>query len=73
MWEQNLSVYGADKIWDQLNKDGITVARCTDEELADARHLEDLPRRDECYVWIDAAHRGVGSGAVGPDTCGAWS
>ncbi len=28
VWEQNLSVYGADKVWDQLNKDGIRVARC---------------------------------------------
>ena len=33
VWEQNLSVYGADKIWDQLNKDGIDVARCTVERL----------------------------------------
>jgi putative transposase len=33
VWEQNLSVYGADKVWDQLNKDGITVARCTVERL----------------------------------------
>jgi putative transposase len=33
IWEQNLSVYGADKIWDQLNKDGIDVARCTVERL----------------------------------------
>ena len=33
MWEQNLSVYGADKVWDQLNKDGIRVARCTIERL----------------------------------------
>jgi putative transposase len=33
VWEQNLSVYGADKIWDQLNKDGIAVARCTVERL----------------------------------------
>ena len=24
--------------------------------------------RDDCCVWIDAAHRGVGSGACGPDT-----
>jgi beta-galactosidase len=53
---------------DELAGLDVTVARCTDEELADARHLEDLPRQDECYVWIDAAHRGVGSGAVGPDT-----
>ncbi|MCC5953359.1 MAG: IS3 family transposase [Acidimicrobiia bacterium] len=33
VWEQNLAVYGADKIWDQLNKDGIVVARCTVERL----------------------------------------
>jgi putative transposase len=33
MWEDNLSVYGADKIWDQLNKDGVRVARCTVERL----------------------------------------
>jgi transposase InsO family protein len=33
VFEQNLSVYGADKIWDQLNKDGIRVARCTVERL----------------------------------------
>lgn len=33
VWEDNLSVYGADKIWDQLNKDGTTVARCTVERL----------------------------------------
>jgi transposase InsO family protein len=33
VWEQNLCVYGADKVWDQLNKDGIRVARCTVERL----------------------------------------
>ena len=53
---------------DDLDDLDVTVARVTDDELADAAHLEDLPVRDECYVWIDAAHRGVGSGAVGPDT-----
>jgi transposase InsO family protein len=26
-------VYGADKVWDQLNRDGILVARCTVERL----------------------------------------
>lgn len=49
----------------------VTVSRWTQEEIADAGHLEDLPSvadRDECYVWLDARHRGVGSGAVGPDT-----
>lgn len=33
VYEENLSVYGADKVWDQLNKDGIRVARCTVERL----------------------------------------
>lgn len=33
VFEENLSVYGADKIWDQLNKDDIPVARCTVERL----------------------------------------
>jgi putative transposase len=33
VFEENLSVYGADKIWAQLNDDGIRVARCTVERL----------------------------------------
>jgi putative transposase len=33
VYRENLSVYGADKVWDQLNKDGIRVARCTVERL----------------------------------------
>jgi len=54
---------------DELDDLQVTVSRWTDEEVADAAHLEDLParERDDCYVWIDAAHRGVGTGAVGPD------
>ncbi|CAA9213641.1 MAG: GH2 [uncultured Acidimicrobiales bacterium] len=56
---------------DHLDGLDVNVARVTDEEMADATHLEDLPRHDECYVWIDARHRGVGSGAVGPDVAPA--
>ena len=33
VYEENLSVYGADKIWTQLNKEGTRVARCTVERL----------------------------------------
>jgi putative transposase len=33
VWGDNLQVYGADKVWDQLNKNGTTVARCTVERL----------------------------------------
>jgi putative transposase len=32
-WEANLAVYGADKVWAQLNRDGERVARCTVERL----------------------------------------
>lgn len=31
--DENLSVYGADKVWTQLNREGIVVARCTVERL----------------------------------------
>ena len=33
VWDQNYRVYGADKIWAQLNREGIKVARCTIERL----------------------------------------
>ena len=49
MWEQNLSVYGADKVWDQLNKDGIRVARCTVERLMGDMGLQGCRRG---RVWV---------------------
>ena len=33
VWEQNFEVYGARKVWRQLNREGIEVARCTVERL----------------------------------------
>ncbi len=33
VYDQNLSVYGADKIWEALNNEGTRVARCTVERL----------------------------------------
>jgi transposase InsO family protein len=33
VYEENLSVHGAGKVWDQSDKDGIRVARCTVEQL----------------------------------------
>jgi len=33
VWADNLEVYGADKVWTQLNREGIKVARCTVERL----------------------------------------
>jgi transposase InsO family protein len=33
VWHANWQVYGADKIWRQMNREGIVVARCTVERL----------------------------------------
>jgi transposase InsO family protein len=33
VWETNLRVYGADKVWKQMNREDIVVARCTVERL----------------------------------------
>ena len=30
---ENFGGYGADKVWAQLNREGVTVARCTAEHL----------------------------------------
>jgi putative transposase len=29
VWDMNFQVYGAEKVWKQLNREGIVVARCT--------------------------------------------
>ncbi len=33
VWKENFQVYGARKVWRQLNREGIAVARCTVERL----------------------------------------
>ena len=33
VWQANMQVYGADKVWLQLARGGIVVARCTVERL----------------------------------------
>jgi len=33
VWHVNMQVYGADKVWKQMNREGVTVARCTVERL----------------------------------------
>jgi putative transposase len=50
VYEANLSVYGADKIWDHLNNDdGIQVARCTVERLMREMGIEGC-RRGRTWV-----------------------
>jgi transposase InsO family protein len=33
VWDENFQVYGAKKVWQQLRREGIVVARCTVERL----------------------------------------
>ncbi|MGF6852859.1 putative transposase [Paraburkholderia sp. CI3] len=33
VWQANMQVYGADKVWKQMNREHIAVARCTVERL----------------------------------------
>ena len=44
VWEENFCVYGARKVWRQLNREGITVARCTVERLMRCMGLQGVVR-----------------------------
>ena len=44
VWQGNLQVYGARKVWRQLNREGIAVARCTVERLMRRRGLRGVMR-----------------------------
>jgi len=44
VWEANFRVYGARKVWRQLNREGIRVARCTVERLMRQMGLEGAVR-----------------------------
>ncbi|MEC5215059.1 putative transposase, partial [Polaromonas sp. CG_9.5] len=44
VWRANLQVYGADKVWKQLNREGICIARCTVERLMKRLGLQGVRR-----------------------------
>ncbi len=44
VWEENFQVYGADKVWTQLKREGIVVARCTVERLMKQMGLRGVVR-----------------------------
>ena len=44
VWQANLQVYGADKVWKQLAREGMTVARCTVERLMRRQGLRGVMR-----------------------------
>lgn len=44
VWRGNLQVYGADKVWKQLGREGMAVARCTVERLMRRQGLRGVVR-----------------------------
>jgi len=44
VWQTNLQVYGADKVWRQFRREGIAVARCTVERLMRRQGLRGVMR-----------------------------
>ena len=44
VWEANFQVYGADKVWRQLHREGVEVARCTVERLMRGMGLQGAVR-----------------------------
>ncbi len=44
VWEENFQVYGARKVWRQLQREGIDVARCTVERLMRQMGLQGVVR-----------------------------
>ena len=52
VWEENFEVYGAHKVWRQMNREDIEVARCTVERLMKRLGLEGARRGKGCRTTI---------------------
>jgi len=60
VWKENRSVYGARKVWIQLQREGVDVARCTVERLMRQMGLQGVVRGKQykkTTVVDDAAQR----------------
>ena len=59
VWEENFQVYGVRKVWRQMNREDIEVARCTVERLMKRLGIEGARRGRSCRTTIpdNAAQR----------------
>jgi len=55
VWRENRSLYGVRKVWRQLNREGVRVARCTVERLMEQLGLEGAVRGRKRRTTIPAA------------------
>ena len=54
VWQANFSVYGSRKVWRQLNREGIPVARCTVERLMGRMGLQGAVRGRKFKTTVSA-------------------
>ncbi|MBD3392076.1 MAG: IS3 family transposase, partial [Chitinivibrionales bacterium] len=52
VWKENHEVYGARKVWVQLKREGIAVARCTVARLMRAMELRGAVRGRKCFTTV---------------------
>ena len=52
VWDNNFRVYGARKVWRQLKREGIEVARCTVERLMKQLGIQGAVRGKKCQTTI---------------------
>jgi transposase InsO family protein len=52
VWEGNFQVYGARKVWLQLNREAIEVARCTVERLMNLLEIQGVRRGKKRFTTI---------------------
>ena len=50
VWDENFQVYGARKVWLQLNREAIEVARCTVERLMKLLELQGVRRGKKTFT-----------------------
>ena len=56
VWDENLEVYGAKKVWRELKREGFRVARCTVERLMKQLGLQGVRRGgSKCWTTISDA------------------
>jgi transposase InsO family protein len=54
VWNENFAVYGAHKVWKQLNREGVEVARCTVERLMRELGLSGVTRGSRFKITTQA-------------------
>jgi len=52
VWDVNHCVYGVHKVWKQLNRESIPVARCTVERLMGKLGIEGVRRGKRCVTTV---------------------